>query len=417
MQSIRNMRFTIQINKHKYLADLLVFVGFLLDFLFSGKTLGQVGFLMVVGAGVFCVLQQRPIKFHWCLFLVGYLLLIAWAYVGVICGWSVAPSLSMDMIGTMIKCLGYMFFAYQYIARRSLHELTTFFMMVGLALTAYLVLTGAIFSGDRLEGSGVNANGIGMLIAFTMVMMEYRFITKSYDNAWPYGIILCVFLFVIILSGSRKSLILCGLPLLIAYLFQNKRKFMIRVVAVIMAIVVAYLLIMYVPVLYRSIGYRIEELLTWLSTGETDEASMLTRFKYIKLGFDTFMTKPWTGIGLSTFATLEGSYGTYSHNNFIELLVSGGIPALVAFYLPFIVAIWRMIRRASQEKNAPFAFFGTVFICQVVLHSAVVVYYTRRELFIYLLMFSILSRQFGEIQQPEVSTLAELDKADQKSPA
>ncbi len=388
----------VQLNKRNTLPDALALLGFFLEFLFSGTTMGQVGFLMVLAAGMICILQYRPMTIRISSFCVFYLLLTLYFQLQIWLGNSIIPSVSSAYVSTMLKCLVYMVFAYQYLIRRSYREMIIFFVVFTVMLVGYLVLSGAIFAGGRLQIGRTNANSIGMICAVTVALMGHRLIAKDCYYPMVYYAVAALLIIVILMTGSRKSLLICIVPLFLYYIFQRKRQMFLRTVIIVLLIFLAYLLLMNVPALYNSVGYRIEGLLSWVFTGEATEASIESRTSYIQIGMAAFLTKPWTGLGLAAFSTLEGAYGTYSHNNFIEMLVSGGIPALVLFYFPFLLLAIRLFKQRKDSDICNFLLM--LLICQVVIHSGLIVYFSREDLFVYLFIFAVAAQtQMGEREE------------------
>lgn len=62
-----------------------------------------------------------------------------------------------------------------------------------------------------------------------------------------------------------------------------------------------------------------------------EDSSFLERLGLISRGLDMFFENPLLGSGINSFVELSGT-GFYSHNNYIELGVSGGIALLAAYY-------------------------------------------------------------------------------------
>ncbi len=370
------------------LPDILMFLGLTLEFIFQGSIISQAGFIMTLGAGALCLFskQKAPIKI--CSFIIFYLLLIGYFFFRIKNGDSIAPLISQAYLQTMLYCVIFMFFTYQYLCQRSLTEITTLLSAVCLALSAYLVLTGAVFAGNRLAGSGINSNDIGSLCSTVISLLCFQLLTKEKKVSGKNIALMLWLLFLVFLSGSRMALFLCIAPSLLFYLFRQRKGIILRAVAILIFGFVVFFLLIKVDLLYNTIGFRVENALSWLMTGETDEGSMNTRSKFLKIGLDYFKQSPWTGYGLFSFSVLPDTNGTYSHNNYIELLVSGGIPALLLFYLPFILLIFKLVK----HKNNKMALFLLCFIiCTLLMHVASVPFYTRIELFVCLIAFSSLN--------------------------
>ena len=95
------------------------------------------------------------------------------------------------------------------------------------------------------------------------------------------------------------------------------------------------------------------------------------------------------GYGLDTFRTFNGSFGTWSHNNYLELLLSGGIILLVIYYLPIVITIIKLVKIKSvnwREEKC----IGISLIVLKILHDIVGVTYMSRMSNIFLLLTIII---------------------------
>jgi O-antigen ligase len=142
---------------------------------------------------------------------------------------------------------------------------------------------------------------------------------------------------------------------------------------------------MNIQIFYTLLGYRIEALVKMIKLGQSDESSVVTRFLYIQRGWSYFLRNPWHGYGLDTFRYLAGSYGTYSHNNYIELLVSGGIPTLFFFYFyRFIV----LIKLVNFNKDKLLVLLFVLLVLLFILEYGFVSYFERIYIIIYTFIFA-----------------------------
>lgn len=81
-------------------------------------------------------------------------------------------------------------------------------------------------------------------------------------------------------------------------------------------------------------GLRITRRLAEFLTGNNSDD---VRYDMIREAGVLFAQRPLTGHGMQSFSLL-GSYGTYSHNTYLELLASLGLLGVVTFLLPFLVS-------------------------------------------------------------------------------
>ena len=154
--------------------------------------------------------------------------------------------------------------------------------------------------------------------------------------------------------------------------------------------VLVYFLIMNVSVLYNVIGVRVESLLSFLSEGETTEASLSDRHVLTQLGMSYVKDKPWTGYGYDCFKLVSGmgpngsvpigKVGFYSHNNYVELLFGGGIIGFALFYIPVVYLLKRILKGLRANTCAPYLL--AILLSKLAMEYAYVSYYERVDAYI-----------------------------------
>ena len=138
------------------------------------------------------------------------------------------------------------------------------------------------------------------------------------------------------LSGSRTGLMACLVlavlitiyPLLYMPVVRQKYVLILTVAVIGLAPVVVGWVLKY--------GADIEVIKRTLAITSGSEGSFEERKYFIGMGWDLFLAHPLLGYGLNSFRVVTRT-GRYSHNNFIELLVSGGFLFLALFYLHHVV--------------------------------------------------------------------------------
>jgi len=213
--------------------------------------------------------------------------------------------------------------------------------------------------GERLGVSSVNeswnSNQIGLMASLGVAMVCYLFFIKAQETRRfnkVFGAALIVFfLFFVVLSGSRKSLIIVFVTLMV-YLFGSSKSHKTRKIVIAIACTYGLLYALYnVPFLYDHIGYRFEGLIETIS-GTGSEGSAQARQGMIDIGLNAFIQKPLFGYGLNGFSQVYGEItgiSVYSHNNYVELLVNTG---LVGFVLYYGYIVWILFRRCGANKES-----------------------------------------------------------------
>ena len=114
------------------------------------------------------------------------------------------------------------------------------------------------------------------------------------------------------------------------------------------------LLIMKIPALYDVLGKRMEDLFKELFGVAANDGSLNARANMFSLGWEWFKQKPILGYGLNNFSLLyleEMGWATYSHNNFVEILVSGGLVGFAIYYSAYIYLFVKLIKVAFLKRD------------------------------------------------------------------
>lgn len=208
---------------------------------------------------------------------------------------------------------------------------------------------------ERLGGNTEvwNANDIGLKMMMGYAISLY-YVMKRNHGKLLYYVLIGLFLLVGLLSGSRKVIISLILftSLIMIVKSRGKKKILYSMYAVVFSVGV-YFAVMTIPVLYDIVGHRIDLMFEGLS-GDDGGYSMTERSMMIAYGMEWFAEKPLWGHGYVGFSSLfENATGwfTYSHNNFVELLVNTGIIGFVLYYSITIYIIMKLWKPALREGN------------------------------------------------------------------
>lgn len=213
--------------------------------------------------------------------------------------------------------------------------------------------------------SNWNANTLGLSLALFIVFSILLLKNKRLKQKKTVLVIDCIFVFCIILTGSRKALIFPALCISLMQMLEKRNRFWIRFFVVVLAVSIGYALIMNVPSLYDIVGYRFEGLLS----GESTEGSYIGRSRMIELGLGWFTQSPLIGYGLNAFRAMS-PWRVYAHNNFVELLVDIGLVGTVFYYswaLSFLMNRKRL--RNSPLKNYMYSVLGGLLLMDMMMVS------------------------------------------------
>jgi O-antigen ligase len=116
---------------------------------------------------------------------------------------------------------------------------------------------------------------------------------------------------------------------------------------------------------------------------EGENTSGITRLAMVNEGLTLWMQSPFMGNGIDQFRVL-GSYGTYAHNNYIELLCDFGISGLFLYYFSYFVITAKSIKGivAGYEH----AYFALMMIVTMALWEVGVVSYSEKSMWLMMVL-------------------------------
>ena len=307
-------------------------------------------------------------------------------------GWGVDPLQYTRLITAAISiCISYAIFLYLIIFR----DFSFFFKLVFVCLFVAILLTILSHSGaaatERAGGTlgavNIFASGIVAMSALFLVPLAWEVSRRSGGNVT----ILAVFLLLslglvmnILYTGSRQGMLLTASMILIVILAALSRMLhrpglLVLPLAIVVLGTVAITLDVfglstnrYIQRLFNLLGYfREEELLV-------REQSVFLRALYIEVGLELWRERPLVGYGMDSFRHISG-FRTYSHNNFVDLLVGGGVLALGIYLLAHLAVLKRFV----LDWNSPplVRVVGSFAVLVLILTGfTIVTYYSRAHL-------------------------------------
>lgn len=199
----------------------------------------------------------------------------------------------------------------------------------------------------RLGGTiDINENQVGFFFAIAFLVAFYYGIVEKKVWFIPISFIFAV---VSLFSGSKKVVIVILIGLFLFLLLTRKptfASFSVLILFIGAGIGLLVLSFTWQP-LYVVLGSRIEPLLGLLFGGTMDESTSI-RWNMMQTGLAMFLENPLMGSGLGAFANAY-EYQTYSHNNYIEILVSLG---LVGFIWIYGSLLWVLLKSVKVYFSA-----------------------------------------------------------------
>lgn len=331
-------------------------------------------------------------KFVFNKFLFIYLLFIIVCMISVF--YAIEPNTSIVKVKTLILIYLLMLTFINYVDRfERLDYIMKCFVYSGFIASIYILINADFTALERLGGELGNVNGTGMIIGISSIFcLHYLLKTK---NKW-YALIIITNLIVILLTGSRKSLLFIMISIVLLLIFQESGNLGSKVKALLISIAIiftAFYVINNVPIFYEIIGKRIVNLLSFFSSDGTTEVSMNTRSNMIQLGWRWFIERPFSGYGIDNYRYLFSSNGggisTYSHNNVIELLVGTGVVGTTLFYLSNLIVIKDLLK-ASKIITKTVCYSFLLIISGYLYMSVGLIYYYDKHISIVLALGSII---------------------------
>lgn len=143
---------------------------------------------------------------------------------------------------------------------------------------------------------------------------------------------------VTVLSGSRKGIVQLIIPIVLYVILQDStRKKVKMMLAVFLLMSIIVFVCINSPLFMDMYGDRFWEMFA----ENTNDNSVIARSSLSTLGISLFLKAPLFGYGLGASYKLTSLYGfgvvNYFHNNYVELLVCGGI-------IGFLLYTWKFIK-------------------------------------------------------------------------
>ena len=237
-----------------------------------------------------------------------------------------------------------------------------------------------------------NANVIGMTFCFALYAGWIVFMNStSRIRKFFYVIVAVLMTMAVLLTGSRKTLLMLFIPISYFLYKKARSKFIISLLGLAVFSALSYYLIMNVEMFYSTIGSRVEDLITILSgdaTGREDDS----RYYLTMYGLEWWQNNPILGIGINCFRVLSSrtsmfwGKGFYAHNNYVELLVDVGIIGTIIYYSGYYYLLKESIIIKSHAASWVFA----LLIVVLVLDVAYVSYYDLNNQLLLAILFGVI---------------------------
>lgn len=370
------------------LADFSFFAWIILTFFLERSGLGRVALLVFSGSIVLFmflrvrisedVTSKRTIAN---LYFLSYILFIAYNY------WHINytelvidKETAQSMFKTIYINLLFIYCVYRYCLMKGSMDyiLDVYVKSNMIVMTLIIAISGKDLLSGRLGGAaGINANVVALAMINCLLIVMHK---NTYEKKKKNIIIMLICIGAILLTGSRKGLIGMALALVLYQgMTKGFKKYKNLLIAAIV-VVIAYYLIMNIEPLYNIAGHRVEALLSYFKGESYNEASLDSRDKIAELGWKYVAKNPIYGYGLGNFSVMKGSFGLYSHNNYLELMFGCGLIGTVLYYLGYAYILFGHLKLYLVNKVEDSKPYIIIMIIRIFLEYAYVSYFERTSI-------------------------------------
>ena len=258
------------------------------------------------------------------------------------------------------------------------------------------------FSGFLGHGTGYNTNDIGLSIAVCVLLSFYEAHVRGRRLCYALTVLS---LFTVILTSSRKGVLMSIFGIIVIAVFNYRaRKYMLRVLCILAAIVLLVFLIYQIPPLYRAIGMRIDAMLSYFFEDQEVDYSISLRRYFIDIAKSILREHPLFGIGLNNFSYYVRAYGTtltYCHNNYWEIAAGLGIVGLITYYWFYLYLFLRLSRQVLDGHKSALLFTALLLQFLVFEYGIVNYYKTQSHLVIAAAFCAVMINVRSELEEPE----------------
>lgn len=232
--------------------------------------------------------------------------------------------------------------------------------------------------GLRIGDEVSNSNSVGIsFVLSSIISLSFLLNEKlTFLKKILYGTLVLIGLVFGLMSGSRKATLLLIAGFFVIFLFRNtgkksSTKKIGSVFAAIAAVIVLFALISSSD-LFSTLYKRLMDLINGLfGMGELDMSSEL-RFEMMRTGWEAFTESPIWGNGLYSS---YNHFTTYSHNNFIEILMNTGLIGFIIFYYPYFVNL--KLFKKVDKKSKMYSLMLILFLWTFIGGVGLVTYYSK----------------------------------------
>lgn len=278
--------------------------------------------------------------------------------------WSYMLDRTLERSITLLKLFVLLYFMSLYLLRSRQTERYIYgIAFAGILILIYVIcfygfsgLRQMISEGSRVGREFVNSNTLAIFLSFSTIILIYHFLDK---RKWYYLVLIIGLVVIIATTGSKKGLLDLAVGFIMVTGFNQESsngakklfKWMLG-----MTIGVVFLYFLWQSPIFATVRERYEIMLGFLS-GTSTKIDYSTRERQLMLeaGWKQFRKTPFLGIGIGASGYItDYIFGrdTYLHNEYIELLATGGIIGCSLQILPILFVLTRNWKYRKTSKSS-----------------------------------------------------------------
>ena len=320
--------------------------------------------------------------------------------------WAWDSSLSISKGITIFSILVCFFFLYEYYRDLgSIDSLLKSIMYSGYAISIYSFVfygVSGILSmmngGSRLGNDFTNANSIGLIATVSLIIQFYYFLQKTNN----YSLIFTIPTFLmLVVSQSRKATVMFVVGIVYLTMTNSEDKRISRKLRNIIIGIVLFGIMLYALSKFEIFSGVFSRFQTYFQSLNGSRETNI-RDIYRQIGISQFKKNPIFGIGMGNSAELlvnSGQRRTYLHDNFVEILSSGGIIGFIIYYSMYFIPMIKLIRNRNIDKKCTNLCI-ILLILVTIMDYGMVTYFDKQQ-YIYLMCF-FLQAQFVQNTREEM---------------
>ena len=389
---LKKINFT---NKLVLILSICIFSCFYIFHLQKGGSVFILGFTFILFIVIIlkdhCVIRLRIDNFQYLVLLFVFFSLCSSL-------WAVRPDKTLSQSFTILQTIICLTLIYSYYSHHdSWTKVFKIVMYGGLFVSLFTIydlglseLIFLIMHGTRLTVKFANINGLGMVAAYSSIIVIYYLV---YKHIFRYLIFLVPNFMIIVSSGSRKAILVFLIGCFSMFLLKSMRNNILitfgKWVLLVVISVISLNFILSLPGL-EMVKERLDGMLALLSNDGPVDSSSLARLNMIEEGVTLFFRSPFLGVGMGSSGYALG-FDWYLHNNFVEILSGGGLIGFVIFYSIYFYNFYIFFKFRDKVKDE----FQLVFVFMVIVLFMDIgqVSYTIKETYFFFMMFFLASNQ------------------------